>query len=97
MQHFTHLELDSCYLCFTVAGFEEQHETMFKRNFWNKKGSKESNSFSFSARDGEEWPSDDSDSDEDEDTKPIRCLSIIFIFTYCEENGGNFNCSSYRD
>ncbi|XP_078326646.1 F-box/LRR-repeat protein 6-like [Crassostrea virginica] len=32
--------------------------------------------FSFSARDGEEWPSDDSDSDflpsEDEDTKPIR-------------------------
>ena len=53
--------------------------------------------FSFSARDGEEWPSDDSDEDEDEDTKPIRCLSISIIFTYCEENRGNFNRSSYRD
>lgn len=69
--------------------------------FGIKKDPKNQILFSFSAREGEEWPSDDSDSDfipsEDEDTKPIRCLSISIIFTYCEENRGNFNRSSYRD
>ncbi|XP_078326652.1 F-box/LRR-repeat protein 6-like isoform X2 [Crassostrea virginica] len=44
--------------------------------FGIKKDPKNQILFSFSAREGEEWPSDDSDSDflpsEDEDTKPIR-------------------------